>query len=223
MGRPFADPPSVDQGTARIRAGEFGNAHQGLEKDLVAAVRVSECADIIGVGAQIIEHKIPEAVGDDDPVGTLFERRQCPEIGVIPGAQPFVEPFAEIARQAPDPIVPVGVVAPLHFLRQLGDVQFGLHVRELPRVARFEEIVYLPAGAQRQGVARENGDVAVAAVRGGPEQFEHAVDLAVFAPVHLAARVDETCQGTQRRKIPDVGFRIDMDENIRFGVLQQPA
>ena len=51
------------------------------------------------VGAQIIEHKIPEAVGDDDPVGTLFERRQCPEIGVVPGAQPFVEPFAEIARQ----------------------------------------------------------------------------------------------------------------------------
>ena len=75
------------------------------------------------------------------------ERRQCSEIGVVPGAQPFVEPFAEIARQVPDPIVPVGVVAPLHLLRQLGDVQFGLHVRELPRVARFEEIVYLPAGA----------------------------------------------------------------------------
>ena len=147
MGRPFSDPSGEDEGTARIRTGEFGNAHQGLEKDLVAAVRVSECADIIGVGAQIIEHKIPEAVGDDDPVGTLFERRQCPEIGVVPGAQPFVEPFAEIARQTPDPIVPVGVVAPLHLLRQLGDVQFGLHVRELPRVARFEEIVYLPAGA----------------------------------------------------------------------------
>ena len=147
MGRPFSDPSGEDEGTARIRTGEFGNAHQGLEKDLVAAVRVSECADIIGVGAQIIEHKIPEAVGDDDPVGTLFERRQCPEIGVVPGAQPFVEPFAEIARQVPDPIVPVGVVAPLHLLRQLGDVQFGLHVRELPRVARFEEIVYLPAGA----------------------------------------------------------------------------
>ena len=147
MGRPFSDPSGEDEGTARIRTGEFGNAHQGLKKDLVAAVRMPECTDIVGVGAQIIEHKIPEAVGDDDPVGTLFERRQCPEIGVVPGAQPFVEPFAEIARQAPDPIVPVGVVAPLHLLRQLGDVQFGLHVRELPRVARFEEIVYLPAGA----------------------------------------------------------------------------
>ena len=71
-GAPFSDPSGEDEGTARIRTGEFGNAHQGLEKDLVAAVRVSECADIIGVGAQIIEHKIPEAVGDDDPVGTLF-------------------------------------------------------------------------------------------------------------------------------------------------------